>query len=112
MKTVEIQYPGEGDYYNKELHVGENLGIRTLLGTVYLKKGARIPETGFSRHPFNEVSIITEGCIEMIDEENKVLGYLRAGTAVYFNAGEPQAGHVMEDTKLIYVLNQPNKQPE
>jgi len=28
MKTVEIQYPGEGDYYNKELHVGENLGIK------------------------------------------------------------------------------------
>lgn len=108
MKLVEIVYPKDQEYYNKELITQENNGIKTICGTVYLKKGTRIPESGFSRHPFNEVSIITKGCIEMIDENDAVLGLLKAGTAVYINAKEPQAGNVLEDTQLIYVLNQPS----
>jgi quercetin dioxygenase-like cupin family protein len=107
MKIIPIVYPKENENYNNELLSVTNDGITTSFGTVFLKKGARIPETGFSRHPFNEVSIITKGCIEMINEANEVIGYLKAGTAVYLNAGEPQAGFVKEDTEIIYVLNQP-----
>ncbi len=107
MKVIPITYPKDNEHYSKELLSEDNNGINTILGTVFLKEGTRIPETGFSRHPFNEVSIITKGCIEMINEADAVICYLKAGTAVYINAGEPQAGYVKEDTTLIYVLNQP-----
>lgn len=106
MKTKQIIYPKKEEYYNNELLTETHEGITTMLGTVFLKKGTRIPEEGFSRHPFNEVSIITQGCIEMLNEDGSVLGYLREGTAVFIKALEPQAGNVLEDTKLIYVLNQ------
>tara|TARA_R110002073_G_scaffold72537_1_gene177314 strand:- start:309561 stop:309893 length:333 start_codon:yes stop_codon:yes gene_type:complete len=106
MELVTISYPKETEPHSKELVSRHNNGVVTTLGTVFLKKGTRIPETGFSRHPFNEVSIITKGCIEMINEAEEVIGYLKKGTAVYINAGEPQAGYVKEDTELIYVLNQ------
>ena len=106
MKIKQIIYPKENEHYNNELLSISNAGVITTFGTVYLKKGSRIPEEGFSCHPFNEVSIITEGCIEMLNEDGTVSGYLKKGTAVFINALEPQAGNVLEDTKLIYVLNQ------
>ncbi len=106
MEIKKIIYPTEKEHYNNELLTQTNNGITTTFGTVFLKKGNRIPKEGFSRHPFNEVSIITSGCIEMIDEKDNVIEYLKAGTAVYINALEPQAGNVLEDTELIYVINQ------
>jgi hypothetical protein len=105
MKLKKIAYPKESEPYNMELFTHSNAGVTTTFGTVFLKKGTRIPELGFSRHPFNEVSILTKGLIEMIDENDIVIGRLTPGVAVYINAGEPQAGHVLEDTELIYVLN-------
>lgn len=107
MKIKELIYPKGEEHYNNELLSQSNAGITTTFGTVFLKKGTRIPEQGFSRHPFNEVSILTKGLIEMIDENDKVIGKLKPGIAVFINAGERQAGHVLEDTELIYVLNQP-----
>ncbi|MFT5736056.1 MAG: quercetin dioxygenase-like cupin family protein [Maribacter sp.] len=106
MKLKEITYPTENEPYNIELLTQSNAGVKTTFGTVFLKKGIRIPEFGFSRHPFNEVSIVTKGHIEMIDENDKVIGALKPGFAVFINADEPQAGNVLEDTELIYVLNQ------
>ncbi len=105
MKLKQLIYPKGKEYYNNKLLSHTNAGVITTFGTVFLKKGTRIPENGFSRHPFNEVSIIIEGCIEMINEYGTV-GYLKKGTAVYINALESQAGNVLEDTKLIYILNQ------
>ncbi|MGM5470164.1 hypothetical protein ACS386_07795 [Flavobacteriaceae bacterium LMO-SS05] len=106
MELKQIIYPQGDEYYNKELVTRSNAGITTTFGTVFLKKGTRIPVEGFSRHPFNEVSIITEGCIEMLNEDGSISGYLKADTAVYINALEPQAGNVIEDTRLIYIINQ------
>lgn len=106
MDKKEITYPTPEEYYNKELVNTSNGSVRTICGTVFLKKGTRIPETGFSKHPFNEVSIIIEGCIKMLNEKNLPIGKLEKGQLVYINSGEPQAGYVLEDTKLIYVLNQ------
>lgn len=109
MITKNIVYPNKEEHYSKELLSVINNDVATTFGTVFLKKGSRIPEKGFSKHPFNEVSIITEGCIEMLNEDETVAGYLKKGMAVYVNALEPQAGNVLEDTKLIYVLNQKQK---
>ncbi len=106
MELKRITYPSAEEYYNKELISQTNANVNTICGTVFLKKGTRIPETGSSRHPFNEVSIIIEGCIEMLDEDGLPIGKLEKGSVVYINAGEAQAGNVIEDTRLIYVLNQ------
>lgn len=106
MKLKQIIYPKDNEHYNNELLSITNAGVTTTFGTVFLKKGTRIPKKGFSTHPFNEVSIITCGCIEMFNKDGKILGYLKEGTAVFINALEPQAGNVLEDTKLIYILNQ------
>lgn len=106
MELKKITYPSSEEYYNKELISKTNDGINTICGTVFLKKGTRIPETGFSTHPFNEVSIIIEGCIEMLNQDNMPIDKIEKGQVVYINSGEAQAGNVLEDTKLIYVLNQ------
>ncbi len=110
MLIKKIYFPKEDEHYNNELLTQTSAGVETTFGTVFLKKGSRMPGKGFSRHPFNEVSIIAEGRIEMLNENNTVAGYLEKGTAVYINASEPQAGNVLEDTKLIYVLNQKKSQ--
>ncbi len=106
MEIKKITYPTSKEHYSKELLSEVNEGIKTTLGTVFLRKGTRIPSEGFSKHPFNEISIITKGCIEMLNENESVKGYLRTGSAVYINALEAQAGNVLEDTTLIYVLNE------
>ena len=104
MEVKKLIYPKGEEHYNNELLSITNEGVTTMFGTVFLKKGTRIPEEGFSTHPFNEVSIITKGCIEMLNEDGTVSGYLKEGTAVFIKALEPQAGNVLEDTQLIYVL--------
>ena len=106
MNLKSISFPNSEEYYNKELIKEINNGIETTMGTVFLQKGTRIPEEGFSTHPFNEVSIVVEGCIEMLNEDGSVLGYFEEGSAIYIKAFEPQAGNVLRDTKIIYVLNQ------
>ncbi len=106
MEIKKITYPTPDEYYNKQLfHIQED-GLDIQFGTVFLEKGTRIPEKGFSKHPQHEISIITKGKIEMLNEKGAVLGYLNAGDFVYIKALEAQAGNVLEDTKLIYVLNQ------
>ncbi|SEC00789.1 hypothetical protein SAMN04489761_2235 [Tenacibaculum sp. MAR_2009_124] len=106
MQIKKITYPSPSEPYSKELLSEISKGVKTTLGTVFLKKGTRIPDKGFSKHPFNEVSIITKGCIEMLNEDESIKGCLRTGSAVYINALEAQAGNVLEDTTLIYILNE------
>ena len=106
MIVKDLTYPQGEEHYNNELLSITNAGVKTTFGTVFLKKGTRIPDRAFSRHPFNEVSVIIDGCIEMLNEDGSVSCYLEKGKAVFINAFEPQAGNVLEDTKLIYVINQ------
>jgi len=104
MKIKKITYPRENEYYNKSLFQVKNQAIDFQFGTVFLKKGTRIPEKGFAKHPQHEISIIQEGKIKMLNENEKVKSFLSAGDVVYIKAFEAQAGIVLEDTKIIYVL--------
>lgn len=112
MKLIQIKYKKSAENNKNDLLTQTSLGIATTFGTIFLKKGTRIPQQGFSRHPFNEISIIIEGVIEMLNENENVIGYLKPGMAIYINALEPQAGNVIKDTKIIYVLNQKIKKNE
>lgn len=104
MEIKKITYPLADEYYNKLLFHIENEGFSIQFGTVFLKKGTRIPEKGFSKNPEIELSIIQQGKIEMLNEDGSVKGYLNTGDVVYLKSLEAQAGNVIEDTKIIYTL--------
>lgn len=104
MEIKKITYPLVDEYYNKQLFHIENEGFSIKFGTVFLKKGTRIPEKGFSKNPEIELSIIQQGKIEMLNEDGSVKGYLNTGDVVYLKSLEAQAGNVIEDTKIIYTL--------
>ncbi|MCF6212976.1 MAG: hypothetical protein L3J45_03020 [Flavobacteriaceae bacterium] len=108
MEIKKITYPLPGEYYNKQIFHIENEGLDIQFGTVFLKKGTRIPEKGVSRHPQIELSVIQEGKIEMLNEDGSVKGYLNKGDVVCINALEAQAGNVLTDTKIIYTLIENN----
>ncbi|WP_420600918.1 hypothetical protein [Flagellimonas sp.] len=104
MEVKKITYPKPNEHYNKSLFHVQKEQTEFQMGTVYLKKGSRIPEEGFTRHPSHEISIIQRGNIEMLNENGSIRGYLKSGDVVYLEAFEPQAGNVLEDTELIYIL--------
>lgn len=72
-------------------------------GTIFLKKGIRIPETDFNRYE-REISYLLEGEIEIIGTDGKIKGKIGAGEAIMFDQLEPQAGNVIRDTTIIYFL--------
>jgi uncharacterized cupin superfamily protein len=52
----------------------------------------------------HEISIIQKGKIEMLNEDGSIKGYLEKGDVVYIEALEAQAGKVLKDTQLMYIL--------
>ncbi|MFT6755729.1 MAG: quercetin dioxygenase-like cupin family protein [Urechidicola sp.] len=104
MEIKQITYPSSEEDYNKPFFTIKNEQVDFQFGTVFLQKGTRIPEKGFTKHDSHEISIIQKGKIEMLNEDGSVKGYLKAGDVVYINALEAQAGNVLEDTQLMYTL--------
>jgi hypothetical protein len=104
MKRKKITYPLHDEYYNKSIFHIKNEKIEIQFGTVFLKKGTRIPENGFTRHESHEISIIQKGKIEMLHEDGSLKGYIQGGDVIYIEALEAQAGNVIEDTSIIYSL--------
>jgi len=104
MIVKKIKYPLEHEKYLKLIFQIQKEHVNIQFGTVFLKKGARIPEKGFTKHDRHEISIIQKGKIEMLNEDGSVQEYLKTGDVVYIKALEAQAGNVLEDTSLIYTL--------
>lgn len=104
MEIKKIIYPSPDEHYNKSLFLIKNEQVDFQFGTVFLKKGTRIPDKGFTKHSSHEISIIQKGKIEMLNEDGSSKGYLQEGDVVYIEAFEAQAGNVLEDTSLIYTL--------
>jgi quercetin dioxygenase-like cupin family protein len=104
MKIKKITYPTQDEFYNTSILHIKNEKLEIQFGTVFLKKGTRIPEKGFTKHASHEISIIQKGKIEMLNEDGSVEGYLKTGDVVSINALEAQAGNVLEDTQLMYTL--------
>ncbi|SOD12738.1 hypothetical protein [Pedobacter xixiisoli] len=104
MEIKKISYAAENEHYNKELFLIQEEGLSMTFGTVFLMKGTRIPEKGFSKHEQHEISVIQQGKIEMLNENGTIKGYLTAGDVVFITALEAQAGNVLEETQIIYTL--------
>ena len=60
MEIKKITYPSPEEYYNKSLFHIKNEKEEIQFGTVFLKKGTRIPEVGFTKHSSHEISIIQQ----------------------------------------------------
>jgi signal-transduction protein with cAMP-binding, CBS, and nucleotidyltransferase domain len=104
MIIKKIEYALKNAHYNKSIFHIQKEKLDIQFGTVFLQKGTRIPEKGFTKRANHEISIIQKGKIEMLNEDGSIKGYLKTGDVVYIKALEAQAGNVLEDTQLMYTL--------
>lgn len=104
MEIKAIQFDEKSTKNQNELFVFQTKGVAINYGTVFLKKGIRIPEKGFTKHPQHEISYIQSGMIQTLNPDGTSGEILKEGDVVSVLALEPQAGIVMSDTKIIYVL--------
>lgn len=82
-----------------EIQEGE---IHFRMGTVFLPKGSRLPKEGMKSNPEHEISIVLEGRIRAITKDGeRVVG---KGELVQFAPNEMQAGEVLEDCRIVWVL--------
>jgi len=104
MDIKHIEFPIPGQAHQKILFDLERKGTTINFGTVFLEKGRRIPDEGYSKHPQHEISYIHTGRIQILNEDGSKAVILKSGDIVSLEAFEPQAGLVLEDTKIIYLL--------
>lgn len=105
MMTVQaLTFSTPDEPRQKILFESEKNGMSINYGTVFLKEGIRIPAKGFTQHPQHEISYVQNGKIQMLNPDGSNGDLLQTGDVVSIEALEPQAGLVLEDTKIIYVL--------
>lgn len=102
MKISQLQYPLPGEGHLKQLIEIKGGETHCRLGTVFLSKGIRLPHEGLKANPEHEISIILEGRIKAITKEGERV--INMGEIVQFAPNEMQAGEVLEDCKIIWVL--------
>jgi len=69
MKVLELSYPsGSKEDYLKELFVHKVEAFNLQFGTVFLKKGTRMPELGFTHHDQKKIVFLVEGKIKILLE--------------------------------------------
>lgn len=106
MEIVELIYPsGTKKDYLKEIFIHKENNFNLQFGTVFLKKGTRIPEKNFTRHNQKKIVFLLEGKIKILLENNS--NYKRnliAGESFMVDYFEAHGGIVIEDAKIIFVL--------
>lgn len=107
MEVLELSYPsGSKDDYLKELFVHNEEAFSLQFGTVFLKKGTRIPEQGFTHHDQKKIVFLVEGEVKIL-LENKTVDFnknLISGESFMVDYFEGHGGIVVEDAKIIFVL--------
>ena len=106
MKILNLTFPtGTKDEYLKELFVHSEDAFDLQFGTVFLKKGARIPEEGFTRHNQKKIVFLLEGEIKILLENGtSPIDHLKKGQIFMTDYLEGHGGVVLKDTKIIFVL--------
>jgi len=104
MEIKDIQFSTDSENRQKVIFEFNDEHTKVNYGTVFLKKGIRIPGQGFTTHEQHEISFVQSGKIQMLNEDGTELGILKTGDVIHLDPLEPQAGFVLEDTRIIYVL--------
>lgn len=112
MKILELSYPsGSKEDYLKELFVHSEQAFNLQFGTVFLKKGTRIPEQGFTHHDQMKIVFLVEGEIKIL-LENETVSFnknLITGESFMVDYFEGHGGIALEASKIIFVLFGKNK---
>jgi quercetin dioxygenase-like cupin family protein len=105
MEIIKLTYPsGCKDDYLKEIYVHEE-EFNLQFGTVFLKKGTRIPEAGFTRHYQKKIVFLAKGEVNIFLEDKPDLNRnLKEGEVFVVDYYEGHGGVVLKDAKIIYVL--------
>jgi quercetin dioxygenase-like cupin family protein len=102
MNVLQLQYPEPEDGHLKQLLEIKEGTVHCRMGTVYLPKGARLPAEGMKANPEHEISLVMAGRIKAITKDGeRIVG---TGEIVQFAPGEMQAGEVLEDCQIVWVL--------
>jgi len=104
MEKKTIEFAQLNEPRQKVIFEFEKNGMTVNYGTVFLKKGIRIPEEGVTRLSQHEISYVQSGKIQMLNEDGAYAGILQTGDVIQIEAFEPQVGLVLEDTNIIYIL--------
>jgi quercetin dioxygenase-like cupin family protein len=106
MEVLELSYPsGSKEDYLKELFIHSEEAFNLQFGTVFLKKGTRIPENGFTHHDQKKIVFLVEGEIKMFLENAADFNRaLIAGESFMVDYFEGHGGIALEDSKIIFVL--------
>jgi hypothetical protein len=101
MEVYQLTYPRPEENYLKKLVEIEDKTILKM-GTCFFKAGSRIPEIGLKANSEHEISIIMEGSLKAISETGERI--IKTGEIVKFKPNEMQAGEILEDCKIIWIL--------
>jgi quercetin dioxygenase-like cupin family protein len=102
MRVHKLLYPQTGEGFLKEIiHISQS-GTTCTIGTFFMKAGERITEQGLKSHPEHEISLIQEGSIKAITQNEEII--LKQGDVVNFSANELHTGEVIQDCKLLWIL--------
>lgn len=106
MEILKLLYPsGAKDDYLKELFIHKEDAFNLQFGTVFLKKGARIPEEGFTHHDQMKIVFLVKGEIKIfLKNQPSFKRILIAGDSIMVDYFEGHGGVVIEDAKIIFVL--------
>ena len=107
MEILDLTFPsGFKEDYLKELFVQKEAAYNLQFGTVFLKKGRRIPEEGFTHHDQKKIVFLMEGEIKiLLEEKSKAnVDHLRKGQVFMTDYKEGHGGIVVEDAKILFVL--------
>ena len=106
MKIFNVTYPsGSKDDYLKELFIHAEEAFNLQFGTVFLKKGTRIPEEGFTHHDQKKIVFLVEGKVKiLLENQPNFVRNLKAGECFMVDYFEEHGGVVIEDAKIIFVL--------
>ena len=102
MRVHKLLYPELGEGFLKEIIRISESGTACTIGTFFMKAGERITEQGLKSHPEHEISLILEGRIKAITQDEEII--LKQGDVVTLFANELHSGEVIEDCKLLWIL--------
>ena len=107
MIIKKIEYALKNAHYNKSIFHIQKEKLDIQFGTVFLQKGTRIPEKGFTKHANHEISIIQKGKIEMLNEDGSIKGYLKTGDVVAVREKSKSLEAIENSFCLLYTSPSP-----
>ena len=104
MKFEKLTYPIPPEYL-KDIFTQSTNAFDLQFGSVFLTKGTRIPETGWTRHDQAKIVYLVSGKTNLYLEKHAGFKQrVQTGDTFMVEKYEEHYGEVLEDTQIIFVL--------